>query len=264
MGNANELAQYDDASFGEIWNATMRRVLAIPEYAAKFKAAYPAVAVEQLGFQHAANAIAAFQVEAFTFIDSPFDRYLAGQNDALSAEAKRGALLFYTESRCSACHFGPLLGSRTFAATATPQVGPGVGNDAPLDRGRSAQIGIQTQSFLFRVPPLRNVELTAPYTHAGAYTTLEAVVLHYNNVEGAIRTYDATQLDAALRPLYHGDEATINALLAALDARLRRPFGLNQDQMKQLVVFLRSLTDPAARDLSGVIPSRVPSGLPVR
>src|SRR4029077_17517038 len=102
-----------------------------------------------------------------------------------------GALVFFTGTRCSACHFGPLLGSRTFAATGTAQVGPGVGGDAPLDRGMSAQFVGQTR-FIFRVPPLRNVELSAPYMHAGTYATLEAVVRHYSDVEKAVRSYDPT------------------------------------------------------------------------
>ena len=255
-GAANELAQYDDTQLAEIWSGLMQRVLAIDDYVEMFNAAYPDIPANLLGFQHAANAIASFEVQAFTFTNSPFDRYLDGQDDALSADEKQGALIFVPGKRCSACHFGPLLGSHTFAATATPQLGPGVGTDAPLDRG--------IKRFLFRVPPLRNVELTAPYMHAGTYATLDAVVRHYNDVEKAVRTYDVTQLDPALRSAYHGDEATIDALLSSLDARLREPLGFSEDELKQLVTFLRSLTDPAVRDLSAVIPLSVPSGLPVR
>ena len=263
-GAANELALYDDAQLAEIWSALMQRVLAIDDYVVMFEAAYPDIPTNLLGFQHAANAIASFEVQAFTYTNSPFDRYLAGQNDALSVDEKQGALLFFTETRCSSCHFGPLLGSGTFAATATPQLGPGVGSDAPLDRGVGAPFVGQTQSFIFRVPPLRNVELSGPYMHAGAYATLEAVVRHYNDVDKAVRTYDVTQLDPALQSTYHGDAATIDALLSALDSRLRQPFGFSEDELKQLVTFLKSLTDPAARDLSAVIPASVPSGLPVR
>ena len=264
FGAANELAQYGDDQLAEIWSGLMQRVLAIDDYVAMFDAAYPNIPTNLLGFQHAANAIASFEVQAFTYTNSSFDRYLDGQNDALSVDEKEGALLFFTETRCSSCHFGPLLGSGTFAATATPQLGPGVGSDAPLDRGVGAPFVGQTQSFIFRVPPLRSVELSAPYMHAGAYATLEEVVRHYNDVDKAVRTYDVTQLDPALQSTYHGDAATIDALLSALDNRLRQPLGFSEDELKQLVTFLKSLTDPAARDLSGVIPASVPSGLPVR
>src|SRR6185503_569731 len=207
---------------------------------------------------------AAFETQALTRTGSPFDRYLARQDNALSEDAKRGALLFFGRARCSSCHFGPLLGARNFASVAIPQLGPGTGNTAPLDMGMAQQFPGQTQRFIFRVPQLRNVELTAPYMHNGAYATLEAVVRHYNNVDKAVRNYDATQLDSRLRGTYHGDGATIDALLASLDGRLRQPINLTAQEIGQLVTFLKSLPDPAARDLSGVTPASVPSGLPVR
>jgi cytochrome c peroxidase len=110
---------------------------------------------------------------------------------------------------------------------------------------------------------LRNVELTAPYMHDGAYPTLEAVVHHYNNVDSAVKAYDVSQLDPSLRASYHGDAATIKALLSTLDGRLQQPLGLSEDELKTLVAFLKSLTDPSARDMIGVVPASVPSGLPV-
>src|SRR5215475_4618805 len=55
-GNANELAMIADTANGAIWDATMRRVVAIPEYLPKFAAAFPGVPASQLGFQHIANA----------------------------------------------------------------------------------------------------------------------------------------------------------------------------------------------------------------
>jgi hypothetical protein len=78
-----------------------------------------------------------------------------------------------------------------------------------------------------------------------------------------VKSYDATQLDPSLRSSYHGDATTINALLASLDGRLRDPIGLTVEEQKQLVAFLKSLTDPAARNLSSIAPTTVPSGLPV-
>ncbi|HYT67498.1 MAG TPA: hypothetical protein VEL51_13810, partial [Vicinamibacterales bacterium] len=67
-----------------------------------------------------------------------------------------------------------------------------------------------------------------------------------------------------VRDSYHGDAATIDAVLASLDGRVRQPLHLTDAQLADLVEFLKSLTDPAARDLSGIIPASVPSGLPVR
>jgi cytochrome c peroxidase len=263
-GVPNELATFDTSDYPGVWGAEMKRLLAINGYLAKFNAAYPGVPVSSLGFQHAANAIAAFETAAFTFTNSPFDRYLAHDDNALSSDAKQGALLFFGRARCSTCHFGPLLGGQGFANAGVPQIGPGVGSAAPLDLGQGAQVPGQTQHFLFRVPPLRNVELTAPYMHDGAFATLEEVVRHYNDAVTTLRNYDPTHLDPRVRALYHGDDATIAEILSSLDGRLREPLGLSDEELRQLVAFLESLTDPAARNLLGIVPASVPSGLPLK
>jgi cytochrome c peroxidase len=205
-----------------------------------------------------------FQMAALMKTNSPFDRYLARDNNALSVEAKRGGVLFFGQARCSQCHNGPFLGGRDFANSGVPQVGPGVGQGAPLDKGRGALVDFQFYQFAFRVPPLRNVELTAPYFHNGSFATLEAVVKHYNDVTTSLRTFDPATLPASVRDSYHGDDATITAVLASLDGRLQAPLHLTDAQIADLVAFLKSLTDPAARDLSGIVPASVPSGLPVR
>jgi len=66
-----------------------------------------------------------------------------------------------------------------------------------------------------------------------------------------------------VRGSYHGDGATISGILATLDFRLRDSLHLTEAQQHELVAFLKSLTDPAARDLSGIAPTSVPSGLPI-
>ena len=264
FGAPNELAAYRDDEQAEVWKAIMRRLLAIDGYRAMFSAAFPGIPTATLGFEHAAQAIAAFERHALRRTNTPLDRYLARDNGALSAPAKRGALLFFGEAQCGSCHSGPLLGGGTFANVGAPQVGPGVGAGAPLDRGRGELFTqFEGYRFAFRAPPLRNVELTAPYMHSGAYTTLDAVVKHYADVAKAMRAYDATQLPPQLRSAYHGDEGTIGAILQALDFRVRRQLAFTEEQRSDLVAFLRSLTDPAARDLSSLVPQSVPSGLPV-
>ncbi|HVH69216.1 MAG TPA: cytochrome c peroxidase [Gemmatimonadales bacterium] len=266
FGNPNELAEFGDSDFVSVWQAIMRRLLTIPEYVSKFNAAFPGTPTSQLGFEHAATAIAAFEQQALTKIDSPFDRYLNHDDAALTPEQKRGALLFFgTKARCSSCHNGPLLGGDGFANAGVPQLGPGTGSGAPLDLGRGELFNQQhVYRFAFRVTPLRNVELTPPYMHDGAFATLEAVLRHYNDVPRALREYDASQLPPALQAMHHGDAATISAVLQTLDPRLSVALGLSDVEMSDLVAFLKSLTDPSARDLSSLIPVSVPSGLPVR
>jgi cytochrome c peroxidase len=262
FGQPNELARLADDRTGEIWDAIMERVLAISQYVQLFNAGFPGGGRPR--FEHAARALAAFEMESFTKTRSPFDRYLDRNDQALSTEAKRGGVLFFGKARCSSCHNGPFLGAQRFANVGAPQVGPGGSRQPPLDLGRGEHDDNEFYRFAFRVPPLRNVELTAPYFHSGAYPTLEAVVHHYNDIPTALRSYDPSQLDPAVRASYHGDQATIEAVLATLDPQLREPLRLTEAELADLVSFLKSLTDPAARTLGGLAPAAVPSGLPVR
>lgn len=263
FGNPNELAALSDSQPEVIWQAVMQRLLAIPAYDTLFNAAFPS-RFTGFTFRDAAIALAAFQASQLTRTNSPFDRYLARDDNALSAEEKRGAVLFFNDARCFSCHNGPLLGGRDFANSGVPQLGPGVGQGAPLDFGRGELVNNQFYQFAFRVPPLRNVELTAPYFHNGAIQTLEDAVRHYNDVPTSLRTFDPSTLPAAMQSSYHGDQRTIDTVLATLDFRLRTPLHLTDAQVSEIVAFLKALTDPAARDLSGIAPASVPSGLPVR
>ena len=264
FGNPNELAQFPDSQPDQIWRAIMQRVLAIPEYVTLFSAAYPGVPPSSLTFGHAATAIAAFQTAALMKTDSPFDHYLRHEDNAISVEEKRGGILFFTRARCVSCHNGPLLGGQSFSNSGVPQLGPGVGRGAPLDLGRGELPNNDVYRFAFRVPPLRNVELTAPYFHNGTFATLESVVAHYNDVPTSLRNFNPATLPAAVQSSYHGDPATIDDILKTLEFTLRTPLQLTEAERGQLVAFLKALTDPSARDLSGIVPAAVPSGLPVR
>jgi len=262
FGAPNELAELDDGDRTAIWNALMARVLAIPEYIAMFQAAYPGVPTAELGFQHAANAIAAFETDAFTTVNSPLDRYLGGNAAALGQAEKRGALLFFGQAKCGSCHLGPHLTDNLFHSVNVPQLGPGMGSDEPEDRGRELVTANAADRFGFRTPPLRNVDLTGPWMHDGAYTTLEAAVRHYLDAELALRNYDASQLREDLRGTHLSNPATLEAMTATIDSRYT-PLALSNEEVADIVSFLRSLTDPAASDLAGTIPASVPSGLPV-
>ncbi|MEE8116368.1 MAG: cytochrome c peroxidase [Gemmatimonadales bacterium] len=264
FGNPNELGALTDDQPEQIWQGIMRRLLAIPEYVAMFAAAFPDTPRSALRFQHAAEAIAAFEIEGFTATDSPLDRYIAGDEDALSEEGERGGELFTGEGLCITCHNGQLIGGQDFANVGAPQVGPGIGKEPPLDLGRGELDEFDFYRFAFRVPPLRNVELTAPYMHSGAYPTLEAVVDHYSDVPKAVREYDVLQLAPGFRDSYHGDAATVSDILSSLDFRLSETLHFSQGEKRELVAFLRAMTDPRARDLRALVPESVPSGLPVR
>lgn len=264
FGRPNELAEIGDDEPEAVWEAIMQRLMAIPEYVSLFAAAFPGRSPISFRFYDAARALAAFQMETFTKARAPFDRFIEGDDGALTAEQKRGAALFFGRAQCGSCHGGPLLGGQGFANVGVPQIGPGGRREPPLDLGRAEIVDHDHLRFVFRIPPLRNVELTAPYMHNGAYPTLEAVVEHYSDVLVAATSYDTSQIDPALRHMAHLDDVTVDRVLTNLDPRLRQRLNFTDEEKRDLVAFLKSLTDPAARDLSALVPAAVPSGLPVQ
>ena len=105
----NVVGDVEDDNIQGIWNALIERILKNDTYVELFQAAFPGVATEDMGFHHAANAIAAYEIAAFTRLDTPFDRFLGGDMEALTDEELRGAELFYGKAGCSSCHSGALL-----------------------------------------------------------------------------------------------------------------------------------------------------------
>jgi cytochrome c peroxidase len=247
-----------------VWAALMVRLGAIPGYVTLFHAAFPGVATfGEFTFGHAARAIAAFERQAWTALDSPFDRFLGGDMSALSMSARRGAALFFGEARCANCHNGPLLSDFRHHALAVPQVGPGKhGEDEDL--GRFKVTDDVADLYAFRTPALRNVALTGPWMHDGAFATLEAAVRHHLDPANSLLNYDATQLPPLFRDFVDDDPTRNGARIAAISPLLGAPIGLSDAQFEDLMAFLHSLTDPASLNMLADIPDAVPSGLPVR
>ncbi len=258
FGERNELASVDDHDFPGMWAGVMARLLAVPEYIEMFAAAYPDTPTEELTFAHAANALAAYQMETFTFLDSPWDRYLMGERDALSPEAEEGARLFFGAAGCAQCHNGPLLSDLQFYNLAVPQIGPGKGNEQPLDFGRARETGDLLDLYAFRTPPLRNVAVTGPWMHNGAFTSLETAVRHHFN---PLPTYDADQLSPLMQTTVPAPDICHIAAAAPSISPPTPP--LTDAEVMAILAFLEALTSETAVDLRHTIPLRVPSGLPV-
>ena len=261
-GDDNEVSALEDDDFTGIWAALMTRLGEIGEYQEMFEAAYPGTPFDDMTFAHAANAIAGFYVSELTFIDTPWDRFLKGDDDQLGDAALRGAKSFMTIG-CMHCHETDQFDDRNneHHNAAIPQIGPGLG-DGPGgndDFGRERVTGDPTHRRLFKTPPMRNVELTAPYGHGGQFATLRAIVVHYDSIDTRLSEYDVSQVEAALQPtlLNNFDE-----ILATRDTILI-PITFDDAEADDLVAFLESLTDEAARDLSHLAPATVPSGLPI-
>jgi cytochrome c peroxidase len=262
FGVYNEIGELGDDDYTGIWAALTARLVEIPEYVEMFAAAYPEVAAGDLGFEHAANALSAYQATVFDFTDSPWSRYLDGDTGALSEDAARGAALFYGDATCATCHSGSLLSDQAFHSLAVPQIGPGKDEDAPEDFGRGRETHDDADMYAFRTPSLHNVALSGPWTHDGAFSSLEAVIRHHMDPEVSLASYDISQAVGPSLQFLNRDRY-LEPLLASVDPILERIPDLSDEQVADLVAFLNALTDPAAIDLDHLIPESVPSGLPV-
>lgn len=187
----------------------------------------------------------------------------------MSREAKRGMRLFFGKAGCDNCHSGKIFSDMAFHAIAMPQVGPGKGHGVgPEDWGRGPISGDPSDDFRFRTPPLRNVELTAPFGHSGAYNTLEEVVRHHLDPVAALYAYDCeTQPVLPSREDLDAEDCEVmrnQTLLASIaSANELQPRALRDGQVAAIVAFLRALTDPDSVDLRTDVPGSVPSGLPI-
>jgi len=258
---------------GGVWDLIAQKLQAYDAYVDLFMAAYPdeIFSWADITYVHAANAIAAFEASAWRFDDSPYDRYLRHDTQALSPEAKRGMRLFNGKAGCADCHSGPFQTDQGFHAVAMPQIGPGKGDNLPGytdghdDFGRERVTGDSADRFRFRTPTLRNVALTAPYGHAGAFNTLEAVVRHHLDPVASLHSYDQSQAvlpsrnDLDQQDFVVMDDPVRRAAIAA--ANERAPVSLSDKEFSDLIAFLRALTDPAAIDLRNDTPRSVASGM---
>ena len=209
-----------------------------PTYKKMFQAAYG----RDVNYKDIGNAIAVFE-RTFVFMDSPFSRFLKGDDSAISEDAKAGWVLFNREGRCNSCHqisptnplgtdnkfhnIGVAAKHQDFAklASQAASILAQDSSDAKLDElalstdmgelGRFLVTKNTSDMGSFRTPMLLNVGITGPYMHDGSFKTLWDVIDHYN-AGGEANLY----LDGGIEPL-----------------------NLNDRQVFQLVAFLFSLTD---------------------
>ncbi|MGB1219837.1 MAG: cytochrome-c peroxidase, partial [Flavobacteriales bacterium] len=141
--------------------------------------------------------------------NSRYDQFeFQGNTSALSELEQKGKDLFFSsKTNCSACHSSVFFTSFEFKNNGL--------YDEYTDEGRYHFTGIPADSGLFKIPTLRNIELTAPYMHDGSVQTLEEVVNHYNSGGSSFKNKD----------------------------QLIKALGLSEDEKLQLVAFLKTLTD---------------------
>lgn len=189
------------------------RIVAIPGYIAAFDRAFPG---KPIGLDSIAAALASYERTIVSDI-APFDQWVGGDQQAISASAKRGFALFNGKANCAVCHVGWRMSDDGFH-----DIGISDG-----DRGRAAiSPGIVQLEYAFKTPTLRNINQRAPYMHDGSLTTLSAVIDHYN--QGFER-----------RP--------------SLDTQMHA-LGLTADEKEDLLAFLNTLTSVDAPTVVPVLP----------
>jgi cytochrome c peroxidase len=248
---------------GGAWDQIAERVASIPDYRAQFDTILGEST--EITFADIGNVVADFIAFEWRATDSPYDRHLAGAN-ALSDAQLRGMDLFYGKAGCGVCHAGPFQTDHAFHAIAMPQLGPGKAarfETHARDEGRMRVTGAVEDAYAFRTPSLRNVVHTAPYGHAGAYRSLEAVVRHHLDPVASLFAYDRSE---AILPVLDGaDDWRVmddrDELAAIAEANDLEPVALTDTEVADILAFLEALTDPTSLQGRLGIPESVPSGL---
>jgi cytochrome c peroxidase len=179
----------------------MERLASIAEYKPLFDAAFPNVGISP---KTIAEAIATYE-RTVVSERAPFDAWIDGDEQAISAEAKRGFVVFNTKGRCSSCHEGWNLTNDSFHDIGLPGIDLGRGELLP---------GISKMQHAFKTPGLREITSRGPYMHDGSVATLEQVVEHYD--QGGIDRPSRSDL--------------IN------------PIGLTSQEKAELIAFMKTLT----------------------
>jgi cytochrome c peroxidase len=266
--NAVTGAVHDRIDLG--WPVLAKRVRTIPEYGELFVAAFDhidhpsEVTIVEIG-----NALGAFIAAEWISIDSPWDDWLR-EGRPLPAPAERGRQLFFGKARCGTCHSGPLLTDQGFHALGLPAFGPGrtrVFDPMPRDVGRMGETDLLEDAYRFRTPSLRNVALTAPYGHNGAFATLEGIVRHHLDPDASRAAWQEAEARLPRVPWLAAGDFAIRQDRIEMARQARAldivPVALSDAEVADLLAFLESLTGAGVDRRPLGRPERVPSGLPV-
>ncbi len=214
-------------------DTVVARIRTIPEYVALFQEAFgPGSTVDG---RRIGDALAAFE-RSLVAMNSPFDRFRAGDVAALTAQQQRG-LETFDDVGCDRCHDGPMFSDFDHHAEGIPE--------NPLLAQPDAGAG----RFRFRTPSLRNVALTAPYMHNGMLATLQDVLRFYDNG----RSENPNVSNERDR-----DRGRSGNAVARVSGQFRRVDNMSEGEKADIIAFLNALSDT---NFDRTIPARVPSGL---
>ncbi|WP_282049464.1 cytochrome-c peroxidase [Maribacter aquivivus] len=209
----------------EILDVIIARLQSTPEYVALFEKAF--LSENTINKKNLAKAIAAFERSLIT-PNSRFDKYVQGDENALSLAEKDGFNLF-KKAKCNSCHSGPMFSDYKMHILS-------VDDNTKLD---FLDTGIDS-TYAFRTPSLRNLRYTAPYMHNGSLQDLQAVLEFYEDIS-------------------NGNSKNVNVPVKNIDS-LARQIQIKVMDMSFIISFLNSLN---SEDFDKEIPESVPSGLTV-
>ena len=193
--------------------------------------------MSEIKFDDVAIAIKNFFISKFALQQHRFEKFVFEGGELSQAELN-GALLFYGKGKCSVCHSGTLFSDLEFHGIPLGQLGSGK-NGFGVDYGRFNVTHDTDDLYKFRTPPLLDVENTAPYGHSGSVATMnEAVVRHFD----PLRDLPIDRMTAHQRV-----EAYKQIAVSAPSVPLL-PY-LNQDEVKDVVAFLRTLSFEAQKQV---------------
>lgn len=212
----------------EIFEILIKRIRQDEVLSKDLAAAY-GVKSQSLSFDHIADAVAQFIRREFRLRSTKFHRFVYEEAN-LTEKEMRGGLLFYGKGRCAACHNGPLFTDFEFHAIPFPQSGFGK-NGFGVDYGRYNVTFDPADLYQFRTPPLYNVEHTAPYSHSGSISSLEAAI--WSHVD-PLKNIGAIGSDHDRQEFYRRLRAWANEPTIAES--------LSENDVSDLATFLRTLT----------------------
>ncbi|MGO9995968.1 MAG: cytochrome-c peroxidase [Steroidobacteraceae bacterium] len=215
--------------------ALTRDVDSDPIYKRLFSEAFALSLQDHVTLDMITESLAAFE-STLVSVNSRYDRYAHGDDEALSASERHGFAIFRGVALgCAQCHTPPLFTNDGMAVTGVPTTA-----GLPFDHGAEIVTKKPALRGAFHIPTLRNIAKTAPYMHAGQYATLEDVIKFYNDRAGhAAPSEENLQIDWRMG--------------------LTRPV-IDEADVHDVVSFLETLTDESAVP---EIPPHVPSGLAV-
>lgn len=210
---------------GNTHEVMIQTVHGIPQYAEKFQAVF---GTSTITVDLVAKAIAAFERTVVT-TDSPFDRYVKGDEESLTALEKKGLEIFNGKGHCTACHWGGNFSDGRFHNLGVQPTG-----GAKPDEGRFAVTKNPKDFGAFKTPTVRDAAKRAPYLHNGSEKTLESLVELYNKGGGL-------------------EDANLDPLMV--------PLGLSKAEIKALVAFMSramTSTNPEVAEVKPVPSSEMP------